>query len=95
MWYTYTTAIKVNGKNAICSNIDGPRDYPTKWSQTEKDKYHVSLICGILKKYTNELICRTEIGSETLKINLWLPKGTGGCGGWVRSLGLKYTHYYT
>ena len=43
--------------NAICSNMDGPRDYNTKWSkiiilsevnQTEKYKYHmISLICGI------------------------------------------------
>ena len=30
-------------------------------SQTEKDKYHmVSLICGILKNGTNELIHKTE-----------------------------------
>ena len=28
--------------------MDGPRDYHTKGSQTEKDKYHMrSLICGI------------------------------------------------
>ena len=31
------------------------------------------------KNDTNELICRTETDSETLK-NLWLPKGTGGEG---------------
>ena len=31
-------------------------------NQTEKDKYHmISLICGILKKGTNELIYKTEI----------------------------------
>jgi len=31
-------------------------------SQTEKDKYHmISLICGIFKKATNELIYKTEI----------------------------------
>ena len=34
--------------NAICSNMDGPRDYHTKWSKSEKDKYHMrSLIRGI------------------------------------------------
>ena len=28
--------------------MDGPRNYHTKGSQTEKDKYHtISLICGI------------------------------------------------
>ena len=49
--YTYThtlecySAIK-EWNNAICSNMDGPRD--TKWSQTEKDKYHIiSLMNGI------------------------------------------------
>ena len=37
-------------KNGICSNVDGPRDYHTKWSQSEKDKYHmISLKCGIWK----------------------------------------------
>ena len=35
--------------NAICSNMDGPTDYHTKWSlsQKEKHKYHmISLVCG-------------------------------------------------
>ena len=35
----------------------------------------ISPICGILKKDTYVLICRTESDSQTLK-NLWLPKGT-------------------
>ena len=35
-------------------------------SQTEKDSYHmISLICGIFKKDTNELIYKTEIDSQT------------------------------
>ena len=35
-------------------------------SQTEKDKYHmISLICGIQKNDTNELIYRTEIDPQT------------------------------
>ena len=33
-------------------------------SQTEKDKYHIiSLICGIKKSDTNELIYKTETDS--------------------------------
>ena len=45
---------KKEWNNDIYSNVDGPRDYHTKWSmilsQTEKDKYHkILLICGILK----------------------------------------------
>ena len=34
--------------NTICSNMDGCGDYHTKWSKSEKDKYHmISVICGI------------------------------------------------
>ena len=52
MVYTHTmeyySAIKKEWNNAFCSNMDGPRDYHIKWSQTEKDKYPmISLICGI------------------------------------------------
>ena len=57
--YKYYSAIK---NNAICSNIDEPRDYHTKWSKS--NKYHmISLICGILKNDTNERIYKTEIDS--------------------------------
>ena len=35
-------------------------------NQTEKDKHHmISLICGILKNDTNELIYKTETDSQT------------------------------
>ena len=41
--------------------MSGPRDYQTKWIKTDKDKYHmITLICGILKNNTNELICKTD-----------------------------------
>ena len=32
-------------------------------SQTEKDKYHILLICGNLKNDTNEFIYKTETDS--------------------------------
>ena len=39
---------KKEWNNAICSKMDGPRDYYTKWSESEKDKHHmILLICGI------------------------------------------------
>ena len=47
-------------------------------SQKVKDKhYMITLICRILKKDTNKLICRIETDSQTLKI-LCLLWGTGG-----------------
>ena len=42
------SAIKKMQNHAICSNTDGPRDYPTKRSKKEKEKYHmISLTRGI------------------------------------------------
>ena len=61
-----------------------------------KDKHHmILLICGILKKDTNELICRIETDPQTLKTNLWLPKRTGWGGGmdWGFGIGI-YTLWY-
>ena len=50
--------------NAFCSNMDATRDYHTKWSKSEKDKYHMtSLICGIYND-TNETLYETETESE-------------------------------
>ena len=43
----YFSAIKKEWNNAIFSNMNEPRDYHTKSSKTEKDKYMISLICGI------------------------------------------------
>jgi len=50
-------------------------------SQKEKDKYlMISLMRGILKNGTNELIYKTETGSQTQKTSLRLPKGKEGKG---------------
>ena len=45
MWYIYTmqhySAIKKEQNNAICSNMDASRDSHSKWSKSERDKYHM------------------------------------------------------
>ena len=53
MWYIYTleyySAIKKEWNNAIHSNMDGLRDYHTKWSKPDREKqisYDIA-ICGI------------------------------------------------
>ena len=38
----------------------------------------ISIISGILKSDTNELIYKRETDSQTQKANLWLPKEKGG-----------------
>ena len=83
MIYTveYYSAIKKEWNNAICSNMDRPRDYHTKWSKSHRERqmsYDITYM-WILKNDTNELIYKTETVSQTSKTNLWLPKWK--CGG--------------
>ena len=45
---------------------------------SQTDKYHMlSLICGVSKDVTDELIYKTETDSQTLKTKLCLPKEKG------------------
>ena len=63
MWYIYTkeyySAIKKEQNNAICSNIDGPRDCHTQWSQRKTNIWyclHVeSKKMGQMNLFTKEL----------------------------------------
>ena len=57
---------KKEWNNAICSNIDEPRDYHTKWSNSDRERqisYDTTYICT-LKNDTNELIYKTETDSQ-------------------------------
>ena len=74
---------KKEWNNAICSNVDGPRDCQTKWSKSDKDRYQKKkkrqIPCDItymwnLKCDTNELIYETETDSQTKKTDLWFPR---------------------
>ena len=47
---------KKEQNNAICSNMDGPRDYHTKWSKSERERqipYNITYMWN-LKYDTNE-----------------------------------------
>ena len=46
--------------NAICSNMDGPTDYHSKWSVRQRKTNIILLICGIFKNAANEPIYKTE-----------------------------------
>ena len=53
--------------NAICSNMDGPRDYNTKQSKSERERqitYDITYIWN-LKYDTSEPIYETETDSKT------------------------------
>ena len=56
---------KKEWNHAICSNMDGPRDYHTKQSKWERERqilYDIIYMWN-LKYDTNELIYKTEINS--------------------------------
>ena len=71
LWYIYTmeyySAIKKNEIMPFAATwMDLEIIILSEESQTEKDKYlMISLICGILKNDTNELIYKTETDSQT------------------------------
>ena len=58
---------KKEQNNAICSNMDGTRDYHTKQSKSERERqisYDITYMWN-LKYDTNELIYETENNSQT------------------------------
>ena len=71
---------KKEQNNAICSNMDGPRDYHTKWSKSERERQipHDTTYMWNLKYDTNEFTYETE--THSYRTDLWLPKGRGGDG---------------
>ena len=69
---------KKEWNNAICSNMDGPGDYHTEWSKSDKDKYlMISLTCEIQKKWYKGTYLQNR-NRQTSKTNLWLSKWKGG-----------------
>ena len=58
---------KEEWNNAICSNMDGPRDYHTKWRKSEREQqipYGIPYMWN-LKYDTNESIYETETDLQT------------------------------
>ena len=63
---------------AICSNMDEPRDYHTKCSKTEKEKYHNLLICKMQNIVNIDLF--TEQKQTHKHRKLMVTKGEGQAG---------------
>ena len=58
----YYSAIKRESNNAICSNMDGPRHYTTKWNNLKRERkipYDITFMWN-LKYDTNKLTHETE-----------------------------------
>ena len=58
--------------DAICSSLDGPRDYHSKYSKS--DKHHTISLIGGKKNVTNAVTKRRITGIEN---KLMVPKGSG------------------
>ena len=59
--------------NAICSNMDGPRNYPTKRNKSHRERqisYGITSMWNLIKNDTKELIHKTETDSKISKPNL-------------------------
>ena len=61
--------------------MDGPKDYQTKQSKSERKTPCDITYMWNLKYNTNEHIYETETDSQTWRTDLWLPRGRGEGGG--------------
>ena len=55
---------KKEWNNAVCSNMDGPRDYPSKSDRERQISYDITYMWN-LKNNTDEFIYKTETDSQT------------------------------
>ena len=92
---------KKEWNNAICSNMDGPKDYHTKWIKSEKERqipYGIPYMWNLKKKKHKKRYKGTYIQNRNKptdfekKEKLTVTKV--GREGQIRRLGLTYTHYY-
>ena len=80
-------------KNAICSNMDGSREYHTKRSQKEPNAiwYHLYVDSKVHIYATNEAVKETEADSQMNR--LVGAKGWRVGEGWIGSWGLAEANY--
>ena len=67
----------------ICTNMDGPGNDHTKWSESDRERQisYDTMYMWNLKKSTNEPFYKTEIDID-IENKLMVTKGERGMGGW-------------
>ena len=75
------SAIKKEWNLAICNNVDGAGKYNAKWSQSEKDKYHmISLMWSLRNKRTKKKRDKQKTRLLTLDNKLTVTREDAGNG---------------
>ena len=81
MWYIYIMEYYSTIKRNNCAFAEMQMDLETviQCEVSQKIKYHIiSLICGIQKNYTDELICKAQIETQTQRTDVRVPGVKGG-----------------
>ena len=73
--------------------MDGPTEYHTKQSNSERQLPYDTPYMWNLKYDTKELVYETERDSWAQKTPLWLPRGSRESGEQIWSLGLADSDY--
>ena len=84
MWYIYTleyySAIK-KCNNAICTNMDGPRDYLTKWSKSDRERqiaYGINYMWNLKIIIQMNLFTKQKHTHKHRKQTYGYQRGSGG-----------------
>ena len=66
MWYVYITQPLQGMENAICRNMDGPRDCHNEWGNFREGEISSDIlyVWNLKRNDTNELIYKTERDSQ-------------------------------
>ena len=88
MWYIYTmeyySAIKKEQNNAICSNMNRPRDCHTKWSKSDREgqiSYDITYMWNLKKMVQMKLLTKQKQSHRCRKQPYGYQEGKGGWGG--------------
>ena len=69
---------KKEWNNTICSNTDGPRNHHTKWSKSDRDKHHISLIMESKKIIQLNLFTKQKQTHRVQEQNYGYQRGNVG-----------------
>ena len=80
---------KKESNNAICSKMDGPRDYHTEWSKSDRERqisYDITYMWNLIKMIQINLFTKQEqthrLGKQTYGYQRGKVVGRDKLGGW-------------